>query len=221
MPPHPILVHADATDAMLVNRTKDVQGFRTLDIEEEPPAGSGRAAKRAKVAREEPHHQNQQQQLVKVNKNEIVVTAYVVDDQPALAENESSLAVVGDQIGLPAELSPALIAALATLTKSLNDLNTNMTQWFDDLNTNMNQRFDDVDSKLANIEARQTNVVATEHDDPIRVITGPGGQNPPEGLFPNTYGQLHAMGPNQVFYGLPANPSATRNQRLCKFLGAN
>jgi hypothetical protein len=54
-----------------------------------------------------------------------------------------------------------------------------VNQRFNDVNGNMNQRFNAVDSKIANIEARQTNVVAREYDDPIRVITGPGGLNPP------------------------------------------
>jgi hypothetical protein len=206
MPPPPV---ANANANAMLNHAY-YAGGPIPDVE----TRAFRAARRATVA------------MIAHHINEQIVTGREVGEQQAFAVKESSLAVVGDQIGLPAELSPALIAALATLSKSLNDLNTNMNQWFDDLEFNMNQQFDDVDSKLDNIEARQTNVVATEHDDPIRVITGPGGQNPPEGLFPNTYGQLLTMGPIPcknllLFYGLPANPSVNRNQRLRKFLGAN
>ncbi len=157
--------------------------------------------------------------------NEQFVTGREVGEQQAFAVMES-FALVGDQIGLPPNIPLALIAAFANLHNTVNVLSDTVNQRFIDFNTNMNQRFNAVNSELANIQARQTNVVAKEYGDPIRVITGPGGQNPPEGLFPNTYGQLHAMGPLAcrdllLFYGMPANPSATRNQRLRKFLGAN
>jgi hypothetical protein len=189
-------------------------------VEEETTGDDDRPAKRARVAKEEPHHQ---QQLVEVNHHhEIVLLTsreIVVREQHALVvRRESSLGVSGDHdhLGFPAlvEMSPELIAALATLNDTVNTLSINM-----------NQGFDSIDRQLANIEARQTNVLATEHGDPIRVITGPDGQNPPGGIFPNTYGQLRAMGPKAcrrllMFYGMPPNPSETRNQRLRKFLGA-
>jgi hypothetical protein len=157
--------------------------------------------------------------------DEEMITAREVGEQLAFAVKES-LAVFGNRIGVPVEMTPALIAALAHLTATVNTLSTNVTKWFHDLNKTMNERLNSIERQLANIEARQTNVVAAEHDDPIRVITGPDGQNPPEGLFPNTYLELRAMRPNPckellMFYGMPPGPSETRNQRLRKFLGAN
>jgi hypothetical protein len=179
--------------------------------------------------------------IVAMKAHNFSATAHKVGDQHFAVQKESSLGGVGPHIGgsslegagphvgFPTESPPVMDAEfVANITNQMNTIKNSVDQRFNPVEQRINageQRVNVIDSQHANIEARQTNVVARDHEDPIRVITGPDGQNPPEALFPNTYGQLLAMGPRPcrqllLFYGLPANPRANRNQRLRKFLGA-
>ncbi len=78
---------------------------------------------------------------------------------------------------------------------------------------------------IRNIKARQTNSVAKDDHDLIRVISGPGDSHPPNDIFPKTYGELRSMDNAAckqllVFYDVAASSEETEKQRLRKFLGA-
>ena len=129
-----------------------------------------------------------------------IVTTSELGEQESFAVGES-LAIGGAGAALPAG-APA---------------------WAVQMNLNINNNLANMNNQLTNVLAKQTNVVAVEHADPIIAVTVGGVPLPP--AFPNTYGQLLALNPAQSlvflnYYNLPANPQATRNIRLRKFLGA-
>lgn len=153
---------------------------------------AGRAAKRAKTS-------------LDLHTSGGPVTIEEVGAQSIFA-TEAALAGVGGAAALPAG-APAWAVAM----------NANMTA----MNANMTAGF-------ANFSARLSNGVASDGDDPIQPLTNNAGNQPLAAIFPNTRGELLSLtnadnGPAHqllLFYGLPANPSATRNMRLRKFLGA-
>jgi hypothetical protein len=116
----------------------------------------------------------------RLDEEETTVTVREEDcEQQAFAENESFAVLVdGAQIDFPAQWLPALVVVLAEMNNQLNAINNTI-----------DQGFNSVDSQIDSMEARQTNV----HEDPIGVITGPGGQR----FSPTpTSNCLQSLGPN-------------------------
>ena len=81
-----------------------------------------------------------------------------------------------------------------------------------------------IDARFNNIDAPLANAVAMEGYDTIHPVTNAVGHPPPAHVFPGTFTELIALNDNDartvlLHYDLPADPRATRNLRLCKFLG--
>ena len=154
---------------------------------------AGRAAKRAKTS-------------LDLHTSGGLVTIEEVGSQSIFATEAALAGVGGAAAALPAGAPAWAVAMNANLTA----MNANMTAGF------------------ANINAKQSNAVASDGGDPIHPLTNNAGNQPLAAIFPNTFAELLALtnatnGPAHqllLFYGLPANPSATRSLRLRKFLGA-
>eukprot|EP00339_Tiarina_fusa_P019879 CAMPEP_0117020952 /NCGR_PEP_ID=MMETSP0472-20121206/15864_1 /TAXON_ID=693140 ORGANISM="Tiarina fusus, Strain LIS" /NCGR_SAMPLE_ID=MMETSP0472 /ASSEMBLY_ACC=CAM_ASM_000603 /LENGTH=179 /DNA_ID=CAMNT_0004726299 /DNA_START=192 /DNA_END=731 /DNA_ORIENTATION=+ len=171
----------------------NVHATHVLDGAYGPPHPAGNAGARAGRSAKRAHAALMLEQTGQITTSEL-------GEQEAFAVEES-LAVVGAGAALPVG-APA---------------------WAVAMNDNINNQFANVHNQLANVQGKQTNAVAVEHADPIDPVTVAG--NPPPAGFPLTYGQLLALTPAQSlvflnYYGLAANPQATRNLRLRKFLGA-
>ena len=87
----------------------------------------------------------------------------------------------------------------------------------------INDNINALAAQLHTLNARSMNAMATEYSDAI--VPLPNGQGVAPNNLPQTFGDLRAL-KNSIntqnlleHYGLPANPVATRNTRLCKFLG--
>jgi hypothetical protein len=98
--------------------------------------------------------------------------------------------VVPDAVFGPRSGIHPLVAALINIDNQLKTLNDTINKRFDALDKPLDAIDQGLDSSICrstNMEARQMNVVARDHEDPIRVITGPSGLIPPAVLFPNKY----------------------------------
>mmetsp|Transcript_20629 Transcript_20629/g.43208 ORF Transcript_20629/g.43208 Transcript_20629/m.43208 type:complete len:166 (-) Transcript_20629:2409-2906(-) len=140
-------------------------------------------------------------------------TTAELGEPEAFAEGES-LAIGGAGTALPAGAPAWAVQMNLNLNKRLDKLNKQLD--------NIDNKIVNIDNHLTNVQAKQTNAVAKELDDPILAVTVHGVPLPP--AFPTTYGQVLALNPAQSlvflnYYNLPANPQATRNIRLRKFLG--
>ena len=127
--------------------------------------------------------------------------------------------------GIPA-LPPGAPPHIVALYAAIVGLNNNMNARFNNIDArfnNIDARFNNIDARFNNIDARLANAAVTEGGDMIHALTNAAGHPPPP-VFPGTYAELlrlndNAAGTLLLHYGLPADPQATRNVRLRKFLG--
>jgi hypothetical protein len=79
---------------------------------------------------------------------------------------------------------------------------------------------------LTNIDTRIRNGMAANGPDPLTPLANAAGALPAVGVFPATFGDLHAMCAGDLraalhFYGLPNIPVATQFTRFKAFIGVH
>ena len=102
-------------------------------------------------------------------------------------------------------------------------MNANINANINATRTALVARLDNVVARLDNVDARFINATATDDTDAIVPLTNRQGVAPNN--LPQTFGDLRALQNGDItrnlleHYGLPANPIATRNMRLSRYLG--
>jgi hypothetical protein len=211
LPIPPPVANASVNALLLtLNAAQKNLGESIEDLE----ARAGLAAKRAKTA-----------MTVHQTDHEAVTTREVGQQQVFAVE--ASLAVVLAKVGIPpadggSPLDLSTIAALSQVSTRLDAMEERVNV----LNNTMDEQVKIMKNQLITVMARQTNAIATEYDDPIHPVLGPGGQTPPDEIFPNTYGKLMMLDDKTskdllLFYERPTDPEEVNNIFLRKFLGAH